>query len=184
MAGVAGDEHARQVRRGFFLRHVIELVGQPLPDLINRPPRDLLHLERIRIQNPPRLRDQVIDIDIAACNPFADFELGELDVEAKEVPAFPRDDDDAAFVGGLNQRFAANVREIGDSQHVHDPPGVVGGIAAKLAPNRRAHDAARAIAADHVAGPDRLGLPLVRGFEPLERDGHPLCAAPRLSAAG
>ena len=51
---------------------------------------------------------------------------------------------------------------------------MVGGIAAKLAPDRRTHDAARAVAADHVAGLDRLGLPLVRGVEPLERDGHPL----------
>src|SRR5208282_6573994 len=55
-------------------------------------------------------------------------------------------------------------------------------IAAKLAPNRRTHDASRAVAADHVAGLDRLGLSLVRGLEPLERDGHPLCHA--VSAAG
>ena len=54
--------------------------------------------------------------------------------------------------------------------HIHDSPGVVGGIAAKLAPNRRPDDAARTIAANHVAGRDRLGQSLVRGVESLERD--------------
>jgi len=58
---------------------------------------------------------------------------------------------------------------------------VVGGIAAKLAPDRRTHDAARAIAADHVAGLDRLGLSLVWRLKPLERDRHPLC--PTVAAA-
>ena len=37
---------------------------------------------------------------------------------------------------------------------------------------RPAHDAARAVAADHVARLDRLDLSLVRGIEPLEPDGH------------
>jgi hypothetical protein len=53
------------------------------------------------MENPPRLRDELIDADIAACDPFADFELGELDVEAEEIAAFPRDDDDRAIIGGL-----------------------------------------------------------------------------------
>ena len=83
--------------------HVIELVGQALADLINRPPGDFLHLEPIRIENPPRLRDQLINGDIAACDPFADFEFGDLNIEADEVAAFPRDDEDAALIGRLDQ---------------------------------------------------------------------------------
>ena len=42
VAGIAGDEDARQPRRHLVLRHVIELVGQPLADLVNRPPGNLL----------------------------------------------------------------------------------------------------------------------------------------------
>ena len=103
VAGIAGDEHARQPRRDLLFRHVVELVGQPLADLINRPPRDFFHVERIWIENPPRLRDQLIDGDIAACDPFADFQLGELNVEAEEVAAFPRDDDNGAIIGGLDE---------------------------------------------------------------------------------
>ena len=53
--------------------------------------------------------------DIAACDPLADFELGELDIEAEEVAALPRDDQHAAIMGGLDQALAANVREIGDA---------------------------------------------------------------------
>ena len=62
--------------------------------------------------------------------------------------------------------------KVGDGQHVHDAPGVVGGVAVQLAPDRLAHGAARAVAADHVAGLDRLDLSLVRGIEPLEPRGH------------
>src|ERR1700722_4965570 len=79
---VAGDEHARQPRRGLLFRHVVELVGQPLPDLVDRPPGDLLRGEAIRIENPLRLRDKLVERDIAAGDALADVELGELDVEA------------------------------------------------------------------------------------------------------
>src|SRR5262249_45344170 len=102
------------------------------------------------------------------------FELGELDIEADEVAAFPGDDDDAALIVRLDQRLAANVREIGDGQHIHDPPGVVGGIAAKLAPNRGTDHAARTVAAYRVADPARFGLALMWSIEPLECDRHPL----------
>ena len=66
---------------------------------------------------------------------FADFELGELDVEADEISAFPRDDENVALMCGLDQALAANVREIGDGQHIHHAPGVVCRVAVKLAPD-------------------------------------------------
>src|SRR6516164_10690389 len=96
------------------------------------------------------------------------FETCELDIEPDKITAFPRDDEDTAVVGGLDQCLETNVREIGDSQHIHDAPGVVGGIAVELAANGLAHGAARAVAADHVAGLDRLGLSLMRGIDPRE----------------
>ncbi len=47
VAGVAGDEHARQASGNVIGRHVVELVAQALADLVDRPPRHLLHVERI-----------------------------------------------------------------------------------------------------------------------------------------
>ena len=64
VAGIAGDEHARQAR-SVLLRHVIELVAQALADLIDRPPGDLFHVELMRLENPPRRRDQIVGGDIA-----------------------------------------------------------------------------------------------------------------------
>ena len=168
VAGVAGDEDAGQARCDLFRRHVVELVGQPLADLVDRPPGDLLYLKRIGVENPPRLRDQVVRRDVAVGDPLAGVEIGEFDIEPDEITALARDDDDAAVAGRLDQRLEANVGEVGDGKHVHDAPGMVGGIAAQLAPDRLAHHAARAVTAHDVAGPDGLDLALMPGIEPLE----------------
>ena len=124
------------------------------------------------MENPPRLRDQVIGRDVAVGDPLAGVELGEFDIEPDQIAAFARDDDDAAVVGRLDQRLEADVGEVGDGKDVHDAPGMVGGIAAQLAPDRFAHHAARAVAAHDIAGPDGLDLALMPGIEPLEADGH------------
>jgi len=47
-----------------------------------------------------------------------------------------------------------NIREVGDGQHVHDTPGVVGEVTARRGADRIAHAAARAVAADNVLGAD------------------------------
>ena len=80
VAGVAGDEHTRQTFRDIAFRHVIELVAQALADLIDRPPRNLFHVERIGLENAPRSRDQVIGREVAIGNPLAGIELVELDI--------------------------------------------------------------------------------------------------------
>ncbi len=77
------------------------------------------------MKNPPRFGDELIEGDIAVRNPFAGIEFGEFDIEADEVTAFPRDDENGALIGGLDQRLAANVRKIGNRQHIHDAPGAV-----------------------------------------------------------
>ena len=135
VAGVAGDEHARQARCDVLFGHVIELVAQALADLVDRPPRDLFHVERIGLENAPRRRDQIVDGDVAIRDSFAGVELVHLDIQANEIAAFARDDDDAAVVGGLDQRLEADVREVGDGQHVHHAPGVIGGVAVQRAPD-------------------------------------------------
>ena len=80
VAGVAGDEYPRQTFRDVVFRHVVELVAKPLADLIDRPPRNLFHVERIGLENAPRSRDQVIGREVAIGNPLAGIELVELDI--------------------------------------------------------------------------------------------------------
>ena len=120
------------------------------------------------MEYPPRLRDQIIRRDVAVGDPLAGVEIGEFDIEPDQIAAFARNDEDAAVVGRLDQRLEADVGKVGDGKHVHDAPGMVGGIAAQLAPDRFAHRAARAVAAHDVARPDGLDLALVPGIEPLE----------------
>ena len=93
-------------------------------------------------------------------DPFVLVELVELDIDANQIAAFARDDQDAAVVGGLDQRLQADIGEVGDGQHIHHAPGLIGRIAVQRAPEGLAHGAARAVAADDVAGLDRLDLAL------------------------
>ena len=65
VAGVAGDEHARQTHRDLLVRHVIEPVAEALADLIDRPPRHFFHVERIGPENAPRRSDQIVSRDVA-----------------------------------------------------------------------------------------------------------------------
>ncbi len=172
VAGIAGNEHMRQACRDGLVRYVVELVAQPLADLVDRPPRDLLHVERVGGENAARRRDQVVVADVAIGNPFAGFELVEFDVQPEQIAAFPRNDDDAAVVGGLDQRLEAHVRKVGHGQHIHHAPGVVGGIAMQRAPDALAHGAARPVAAHDITRPDGFALALVRGIDALEFRGH------------
>jgi hypothetical protein len=64
VASVAGDEHAGQALDVLF-EHVVELVAKALADLIDRPPGNLFHLERMRPENASRRLDQIVGRDIA-----------------------------------------------------------------------------------------------------------------------
>ena len=105
-------------------------------------------------------------------------ELVELDIDTDQVAALARNDEDAAFVGRLDQRLEADIGEVGDGEHVHHAPGLIGRVAAKRPTDRLAHGAARAVAADDIAGPDRFDLALMPGIEALEPDGHRVGMAP------
>jgi hypothetical protein len=85
VAGVAGDEHARQTFRDLPLRHVIELVAKALADLIDRPPRNFFHVERIGLENALRRRDQIVGRDVAIGNPFAGIELVPFAIEPEKI---------------------------------------------------------------------------------------------------
>ena len=105
-------------------------------------------------------------------DPLVRVELVELDIDADQIAAFARDEQDAALAGGLDQRLQADIGEVGDGKDIHHAPGLIGRIPAQRAPERLAHGAARAVAADDIARLDRFDLPLVRGIDPLQRDRH------------
>ena len=92
----------------------------------------------------------------------------ELDIDAEEIAALARNDERAAFVGRLDRRFQADVGEVGNSQQIHDAPGLAGRVPAQLSTKRLAHGAARAVATDDELGLHRLRLPNMRGIEALK----------------
>ncbi len=85
-------------------------------------------------------------------------------------------------MGRLHGHLVADVGEVGDGQHVHHAPGVVGRIAHQLAAYGAAYTAARAVAADHVAGFDGFDLAAVSGIGALHLHGDGVvgCAAVHL----
>jgi hypothetical protein len=99
VAGVTADEHAGQARCDFVSRHIIEPVGHALPDLVDRPPGDLLHVNRIGAEDALRSCHQMIDGDVPIGDPFAGVELVEFDVETGQVSALAGNDDDVALTG-------------------------------------------------------------------------------------
>ncbi len=105
-------------------------------------------------------------------DPLVLVELVELDIDADQVAALARDENDVALAGRLDQRLHADVGEVGDGQHVHHAPCVIGRVPVQRQAERPAHRAACAVAADHVAGAYRLDLTLVRVVGPLEPDRH------------
>ena len=171
VAGVAGDEHARQLRTARIRRHVVVLVADALADLVHRPPGHLLHLQRVGLQDALRRGDEVVERDAAVGDALLLAQLVHLDVQAHQVAALARDHQQVA-VHRLHRRLVADVREVGHGQHVHHAPGLVGRIAHQLATDGLAHRAARPVAADHVAGPHGLDLARMRGVGALQPHRH------------
>ena len=161
MAGVAGDEYPWVAGGCLVACQVVEPVGQPLPDFINGPPDNILHIEFIGFEDALRRPDQVRLGDVAVAHPLAFAKRFHLDIDSRHITAFARDDQKRAAMIGLDQRLLPDVGEIGHGQHIHDAPGLVGGIALQLKSDGCAHIASRAVASDHIARPDGLGLALM-----------------------
>ena len=87
MAGVAGDEDPWEAFLRRVFRQVVELVAEPLADLIHRPPRDLLHVQGIGTKNALRRGDQMIARDLEVRDPLVLGELVELDIDAEQISA-------------------------------------------------------------------------------------------------
>ena len=170
VAGIAADEDMGQAV--LALGHIVELVGQALPDLVDRPPGGFPDLETIGPEDPLRRRDQLIQLDIAIGHALIPVELVEFDIKPGQIAAFARDDDDIAFLRRLDQRLAADIGEIRLAKHIHHPPGLIGAVADQLPTDGAADIAARAVAADDIFRPQLNGLALMLGIAAFQRDIH------------
>ena len=65
-------------------------------------------------------------------------------------------EDDAPFVRRFDQRFHTKVGKIGLSQHIHDPPGLIGLVANEFPPDRVTNTTPCAITAHNILGTDGL----------------------------
>jgi hypothetical protein len=88
-----------------FLGHIVELVAEALADLVDGPPGDVFDVQRVRMNDPPCGRDQLLGRDVPGRQVLIGVELVELDVEADQVAALARDDEDVSLVGGVNHRL-------------------------------------------------------------------------------
>ena len=161
VAGVAGNEHARQARSGLVRRDIVETVGDALADLIDREPDHVPHVERVRAEHALRGLDDLFLRDSHGRLRGCRVDLAEIDIEPHHVAALARDEQDVALVRRLDRRLEPDVREVGDGEHVDDAPGVVGEVAARHGADRVPHAAARAVASDNVLRADLL---LLRAF--------------------
>ena len=188
VAGIACDEHPRKTGGHLLRRHVVELVAQPLADLVHRPPPDVFHLDGVRGQDPVSDLGQLLGGGAPVLEHLPVAHVVQLDVEPDQVSALARDDEDVALVRGVDGALEPDVREVGDGQGVQDAPGLVHRVAPQFAADRRPGAAARALAADDVLRPDRRGIAgLLEVLEVLQGDRHRVlrrAAGVDLDAAG
>src|SRR5690606_20531708 len=155
VAGVAGEEHPRRAVLPFG--DVVELVGHSVPDLVDAVPRDLAHLDRVRVQDRVGAPHDLLERGLAHLVVVVGRHLAEVDVHAAEVAALARDVQDVPGAGA-DRALDAPVGEVGVDEHVHDAPRVLGEVADVLAADRVAHAAAGAVAPGDVPGPHGPGL--------------------------
>ena len=98
VAGVPGDEDARRARAHLFVVHVVELVGHCVADPVDREPRDLLDLERVRSQDTTGLVE-----DLVRREPGVGRDLTHVHVQAEQITALAGDEQDVATAAGLDR---------------------------------------------------------------------------------
>ena len=135
-----------------------------------RPPRHLLHLQRVGMQDAPRRGDQLLDRDAAAGDPLVVAQLVHLDVQAHQVAALARDHEQVALAADWTAALQRMSGKVGHGQHSPSRPRPGWpSRRASCAADGVAHRAAGAVAADHVAGPHRLDLAGVAGVRRASR---------------
>ena len=102
VAGIAGDEDARQA--GVYLPglEVVKAVAQALADFIDGPPGHFFHVKHVGVEDALGSGDQLFKRDVASCHALVHREFVELYVEANQITALARNNHDAALIGRLD----------------------------------------------------------------------------------
>ena len=150
VAGVTRNENRGQGSVGIFVC-IVEFVGQPLANLVDRPPDRVFHFKFMWPEDLLRGGNQILEADIAVANTFTFAKGFHLDIDAGHIAAFARNDQQGTTASCLYQGLLANIRKVCDSQNIHHAPRLVGGITFQLQPHGTANRAARTITADKIA---------------------------------
>src|SRR5947209_20613940 len=84
-----------------MVRYVVEPIAQALPDLVDRPPSDLLHVKAVGVENATGGGDKAPRGDVEAHGALVLRELVELDIDTEHVSALTRSDAGAGAVSAL-----------------------------------------------------------------------------------
>ena len=129
-----------------------------MPDLVDRPPHHLFHVERVGGEDALGRGDHMILRQVARRHPFVGVQLVEFDIHAEQVATFARQDQDVAFGFRRDQALLAHVREIGIGENIHHAPGLMRRVPFQLAADGRAHRRPRPVAADDVVRSHHMGF--------------------------
>ena len=180
VAGVAGQHHAGKACGHFGFGHIVELVGQAVPDLVDRPPDHLFHIQLERAEDALCLGNDVVGVHAAVGRALVFAQVVELHIQAHQMAAFARQHHQDAVALRAHERLHAPVGEIGRGEQVDHAPGLVRRVALQLAADGAAHIGARAVAADHVVGAHRVRLALAAGRGALQRHRDRVLRCPRV----
>ena len=158
VTGIPGGEHARSARGRRITGHVVELVGQAVPDLVDRPPHHVFDVEVMRLQNTFCLGDDILDPKPPIRHALVLVELVEFDVKPHQIAALTRQNKNAALALRLDNGLHAKIGEIGHGKHIHHTPCLMRRIPMQFATNGSAHVAACPITADDIIGAHGLDL--------------------------
>ena len=136
----------------FALWYIVKFVRDAVTDVIDGPPDHLLHVERIRLDDPVGRSNHVFLRELAMGGFFVGAEFVQFDIHAEHVAPLARQDQHVALAGRRDQAFLAYIRKIRVGQDVHHTPGLVGSIAMQLPTDGLAHSGMRAITPHHVIG--------------------------------
>src|SRR5262249_51248415 len=90
-------------------------------------------LDGVRVQDPVRHRGQLLRGDTPVLEHLLVADVVQLDVEADQISALTRNNEDVSLVCRINRALQPDVREVSYRQSIQDTPGLIHRVADQLA---------------------------------------------------
>ena len=155
VAGVAEDEDARHLLPGFLDWDIVEAVGHAVADLVNRPPGNVLHLDRVWVEDLVGVANDLFERGLADLAVVVRSGFAEVDVHARHRATFAWNVEDRAAIVGLDRTLGTPVWEVSFNDGVDDTPRVCGLLAYAGCADVAADLRTRTVGADEVLGAHR-----------------------------